>query len=162
MEQVAPGLQKFQDWMCYVHSRSVVSDSLRPCGLQPTRLLCPWGFSRQEYWSGLLCPPLGDLPSPGIEPSSALQADSLPSESPGNIRIGYSPFFSFLHFGLQILPFRKGAYLSEQEQSRHTESLFPSQDLTRILSKSNSLSFNLFFHEDRLVLIPAVTTFVDN
>jgi len=25
------------------------------------------GFSRQEYWSGLLCPPPGDLPDPGIE-----------------------------------------------------------------------------------------------
>ena len=25
------------------------------------------GFSRQEYWSGLPCPPLGDLPDPGIE-----------------------------------------------------------------------------------------------
>ena len=28
------------------------------------------GFSRQEYWSGLLCPPPGGLPDPGIEPSS--------------------------------------------------------------------------------------------
>jgi len=28
------------------------------------------GFSRQEYWSGLPCPPPGDLPSPGIEPRS--------------------------------------------------------------------------------------------
>ena len=28
------------------------------------------GFSRQEYWSGLLCPPPGDLPDPGIEPRS--------------------------------------------------------------------------------------------
>ena len=26
------------------------------------------GFSRQEYWSGLLIPSLGDLPDPGIEP----------------------------------------------------------------------------------------------
>ena len=26
------------------------------------------GFSRQEYWSGLPCPPLGDLPDPGMEP----------------------------------------------------------------------------------------------
>ena len=26
------------------------------------------GFSRQEYWSGLPCPPPGDLPNPGIEP----------------------------------------------------------------------------------------------
>ena len=28
------------------------------------------GFSRQEYQSGLLCPPPGDLPDPGIEPAS--------------------------------------------------------------------------------------------
>ena len=28
------------------------------------------GFSRQEYWSGLPCPPAGDLPDPGIEPVS--------------------------------------------------------------------------------------------
>ena len=42
------------------------------------------GFSRQEYWSGLPCPPPGDLPDPGIEPMSpALQVDSLPSEPLG-------------------------------------------------------------------------------
>ena len=42
------------------------------------------GFFRQEYWSGLPCPPPGDLPDPGIEPMSpALQADSLPSDPPG-------------------------------------------------------------------------------
>ena len=28
------------------------------------------GFSRQEYWSGLPCPPPGDLPNSGIEPVS--------------------------------------------------------------------------------------------
>ena len=40
-------------------------------------------FSRQEYWSRLPFPPLGDLPNPGTEPETpALQADSLPSESP--------------------------------------------------------------------------------
>ena len=26
------------------------------------------GFSRQEYWSGLSCPPPGDLLDPGVEP----------------------------------------------------------------------------------------------
>ena len=39
------------------------------------------GFSRQEYWSGLPCPPPGDLPDPGVKPASpevpALQVDSL-------------------------------------------------------------------------------------
>ena len=29
------------------------------------------GFSRQEYWSGLPCPPQGDLPDPGSEPGSS-------------------------------------------------------------------------------------------
>ena len=28
------------------------------------------GFSRQKYWSGLPCPPPGDLPDPGIEPET--------------------------------------------------------------------------------------------
>jgi len=41
------------------------------------------GFSRQEYCSGLLRPPPGDLPDPGIKPTSlALQVDCLPSEPP--------------------------------------------------------------------------------
>ena len=41
---------------------SVMSDSVRPHGLQPARLLWPWGFSKQEYWSGLPYPPPRDLP----------------------------------------------------------------------------------------------------
>ena len=40
--------------------------------LQPARLLCPWGFSRQEYWSVLPCPPPGDLPHSGTEPMSLM------------------------------------------------------------------------------------------
>ena len=39
------------------------------------------GFSRQEYWSGLPFPSLGDLPNPGTEPGSpTLQAYALTSE----------------------------------------------------------------------------------
>ena len=42
-------------------------------------------FSRQEYSSRLPVPSPGDLPDPGIEPGSpTMQADSLPSEPPGN------------------------------------------------------------------------------
>ena len=60
--------------------------------LSPVQLfVIPWtvvyqaslsmGFSRQEYWSGLSFPSLGDLPDLGIEPRSpALQADALPSK----------------------------------------------------------------------------------
>ena len=58
----------------------------------PSTLACrvPWTvayqapLSRQEYWSGLPCPPPEDLPNPGIKPRlPALQADSLLSEPPG-------------------------------------------------------------------------------
>ena len=45
------------------------------------------GFPRQEYWSRLQCPPPGDLPDPGIKPTSLClllwQAGSLPPARPG-------------------------------------------------------------------------------
>ena len=46
-----------------------MSDSLRAYGHQ---VLLSMGFSRQEYWSGLPFPPLGDLSDPGIEPMSPM------------------------------------------------------------------------------------------
>ena len=55
---------------------------LEPCGvlcansLQLSPILCQvlssMRFSRQEYWSGLPCPPPGDLPYPGMEPPSLM------------------------------------------------------------------------------------------
>ena len=37
------------------------------------------GFYRQEYWSGLSCLPAGDLPNPGIKPSTLLCLPALAS-----------------------------------------------------------------------------------
>ena len=71
-----------------VLNHSVVSNCLRPCGLWPSRLLYPWGFSRQDYWSGLPCPPPGELPDPGIDPRShTLQMNSF--------RVSTSSFYLF-------------------------------------------------------------------
>ena len=39
-------------------------------GLEPTMLLHPWYFSKQEYLSGLPFPSPEDLPNPWIEPGS--------------------------------------------------------------------------------------------
>ena len=62
---------------------SVVSDSVTPWTVACQAPLSI-RFPRQEYWSGLPCPPPGNLPNPGMEPRSlALQVDSLPSELPG-------------------------------------------------------------------------------
>ena len=69
---------------CAVFSRPVLYDPSQSHVQQPARLLCSLGFSRQEYWSGLPCPPPTDLPSSGIEPRSpASQANSLLSEPSG-------------------------------------------------------------------------------
>ena len=55
-----------------------------PMDYSPPGSFCHWGFSRQECWSGLPCPPPRDLPDPGIEPRSpTLQEDSLLSEPLG-------------------------------------------------------------------------------
>ena len=48
------------------------------------------GFSRQEYWSGLPCPPPEDLPNPWMEPTSALQADSFLLSYQGSPKIDIS------------------------------------------------------------------------
>ena len=54
----------------------------------PVSSVLPMKFSTQEYLSELPFPSPGDLPDPGIKPMSPiLQADSLPSESPGNPNI---------------------------------------------------------------------------
>ena len=72
-----------------LHPSSCDHGSLAPSA-GPTRVrlfMTPWlsmEFSRQEYWSGLPFPSPPDLPDPGIEHgSSALQADSLPTEPLG-------------------------------------------------------------------------------
>ena len=86
---------------CTMLSRSVISNSLRPHGLQPASLLCPWGFSKQEYWSGL---PQGKPRNTGVgslallqgifptqelnRGSPASQVDSLPTELSGKPKRG--------------------------------------------------------------------------
>ena len=95
---------------CVVLSRSVVSDSLQPHGLKSARLLCPRGFSRQEYQNVLPCPLPGDLPNPGVEPRSpTLQADSLSSEPPEKLLKLYTYYQKtgkyIFHFFLPIVLF---------------------------------------------------------
>ena len=70
-----------------MHARSVtsvMSDSAISCTVAHQGPLS-MGFSQQEYWSGLPCPPPGDLSDPGIKPRSlkspALQGCSLPLAS---------------------------------------------------------------------------------
>ena len=72
------------NWVTVPHSRQRSSFLMRACMLSHFSHVqifvtlwivahqAPWSmeFSRQEYWSGLPCLPLGDLPNPGIKPTS--------------------------------------------------------------------------------------------
>ena len=65
-------------------SHSVVPNSVVPWTVAPQAPLS-MEVSKKYYWSGLPFPSPADLPHPGTEPGSpALQADSLPSQPPGN------------------------------------------------------------------------------
>ena len=63
-----------------------------PCN---PRLLCPWDFPGQEYWHGLPFPSPGDLPDPGIEPTSpALAGGFFITEPPGKPSRGFTRNFN--------------------------------------------------------------------
>ena len=67
--------------------------------------LLSMGFSRQEYWSGLPCPPSGDLFDPGIKPALNLhllcplhwQVGSLPLTTSGKPNYSLLNTISVLH-----------------------------------------------------------------
>ena len=66
------------DWVANSSSRDLPKPGIKPASLcllhwQAGSLpLAPPGKPRQEYWSGLLCPPQGDLPDSDIEPVSLM------------------------------------------------------------------------------------------
>ena len=65
------------------------------------------GFSRQEYWSGLPCPPLGDLPNPETEPMSLMMSPALAGgsfvTSIVSFNLCFSDVFSWLDWGFAFL-----------------------------------------------------------
>ena len=87
MQKLGPNLRLSlpRSLCCVWFSLSVLTDSATMDYMQLARLLRPWGFSRQEYWSGEPIPSPGDLPDPGIESRSPALAllNSLPAELPG-------------------------------------------------------------------------------
>ena len=76
--------------------------------------LLSMGFFSQEYWSGLLCPPSGDLPGQGIEPTMspaalALQADSLLLSHLGSLlRLAEDPRLPKMQANLYKTKYDKG------------------------------------------------------
>ena len=94
-------IMKYLSWSCIVllplkatllDSASRLTQSC-PALCDPMMIACQaplsMGFSRQEYWTGLPCPPPGNLPNPEIKPASpaspSLQEDYLPVSHQGSL-----------------------------------------------------------------------------
>ena len=71
------------------------------------------GFSRQEYWNGLPCPPPGNLPNPGIKPASPVSPFYL---STCYLFIHMSYRFCFLENPNQYILDRRIMWLKNREQ----------------------------------------------
>ena len=125
------------------------------------------GFSRQEYWNALPCPPPGDLPDPGIEPvspvSPALQADSLLTEPPGKLPVWLTTSQRVLSF-----PYRRESPCKRQPLPRWwTQALWALCILrdTCLTQQSSGAFFRLasksqgfIFLHTQLSKIPVITT----
>ena len=57
-------------YLCVHVIASVVSDFFATLWTVACQAPLSMGFCKQKHWSGLPCPPPGDLPDPGIEPES--------------------------------------------------------------------------------------------
>ena len=89
---------------------SVVSDSLQPSRLWPSRLLCPWNFPGKNTRVGWLpFVPLGIFPTQGLNlrllPPLHWQVDSLPLPHLGSLLVVMVPVFQSLCVFLECYPF---------------------------------------------------------
>ena len=125
------------------------------------------GFSRQEYFSGLPCPPAGDLPNPRIRPRSpTLQADSLPAEppeKPKNAGVGRLSLLLWIfptqELNLGLLPCRRILYQLSYEGSPLRplgSSLWPERSFHALFTVTNLFSSKvLSFFPALLVFFPS-------
>ena len=89
------------------------------------------GFSRREYWSGLPCPPPGNLPDPGIKPASlkspALAGQFFTTRATGEALLKYWSRSMFVKFPCSVSTIRthgahkysRGIIISSKSLSGH-------------------------------------------
>ena len=82
------------------------------------------GFPRQEYWSGLPCPPPGDLPHPGIKLTSLMP----PASAGGFFTTSSSWEALTLTFGRSVSAYRENVCESSQDSREAGQSEGPHLD----------------------------------
>ena len=117
------------------------------------------GFSRQEYWSGLLCPPSGDLPNTGIKPMSLMSpklagrffTTSTTWEAP-KVKVLHAQFVGTLWDPMDCSP--PGSSVHGILQGKHArvdchsllQGVFPTQGLNPSLAYCRQILYSLRHH----------------
>ena len=126
---------------------------------QLARLLCLWGFSRQEYWRGLSCASPGYLLNPGIEPRSPHTAGGFFTIWVAREAQEYWSGLSCILHGIfttqgfnQVSPHCRQILLQSEppEKPKNTgvgslslfQGIFPTQDLNRGLPDCRRILYN--------------------
>ena len=92
-------------------------------------------FSRQEYWSGLPCPPPGDLPNPGIESVSLLY-----HALAGGFFTTKVPLLLGIHYQIGIMSVLKSVHMSPKQPSVLT------LGYTKSRTRLSGFTFTFHFH----------------
>ena len=111
------------------------------------------GFFRQQYWSGLPCPPPGNLPDPGIEPQSHVSFI-------GRLvlyhchHLGSPKFLNLIQINKSILLNKsKGSIKCKIKQKRLTDKLFLSRCENLLLPIWKERAYQLVFSDFSYILM---------
>ena len=111
------------------------------------------GFSRQEYWRGLLCPPPGDLPNSGIKlaflmsPALAGRIFFFTISATWEAPVILSRHFYFYSWSIQILSIWSHWLV-------HGWSWYSSQDDHRLWALQSGLNIQLFWAASESLNLP--------
>ena len=154
-------------WQWRWFSCSVVSNSFATPWPVACQAPLSMGFPRQEYWSGVPFPSLGDLPDPGIEPvSPALQAASciaggfFTTEQPGKPQIkgrGLKAPLCQFRTALEVSPpplqvVLLTALFSKAPACNPPQSLFPGEPVPT--HHAHRQPHQLISNQDAVVVVP--------
>ena len=107
------------------------------------------GFSRQEYWSSLPCPPPGNLPDPGIEPASP--------PSLWHLLRCRRIFYSLSPLGFEILLDRNKNLSSDQKKTKSWFIIHRIREMNYLMAKydtekkARKLSLVVFYEVGKFV-----------
>ena len=126
----------------------------------PHRLLCPWDFFRQEYWSGLPFPSPGHLPDPGIELRSPALAGGFFTNEPWEASVSFNREHIFLHNHSTNIFLRMNRIFNEEYHGTIVKfRKFTTETIVPIFPIIPIMFFKPFCFQIRSIIVFTITSF---